>query len=210
MAPHSSVLAWRIPGTGEPHGLPSTGSHRVRHDWNDLAAAATAGTSCKWNMQHLSFCVWQFHLAHKHLLGIFSLCSSQKFCKVILHYYAVVVVWFGVLRLEQHKLYWMAKEWRSRNPNSQTTPPFTVTLDLFLSLNFPCPVSDSARNFNRCYKLQLVPSQLILHKKNLLETCSCFRIFVGVPQTQRKSPNSSAWYAKLFTVWISSVSPKFH
>ena len=32
MATHSSVLAWRIPGTGEPVGLPSTGSHRVRHD----------------------------------------------------------------------------------------------------------------------------------------------------------------------------------
>ena len=40
MAAHSSVLAWRIPGTGEPDGLPSMGSHRVRHDWSDLAAAA--------------------------------------------------------------------------------------------------------------------------------------------------------------------------
>ena len=40
MAIHSSVLAWRIPGTGEPGGLPSMGSHRVRHDWSDLAAAA--------------------------------------------------------------------------------------------------------------------------------------------------------------------------
>ena len=35
---NSSVLAWRIPGTGEPGGLPSTGSHRVGHDWSDLAA----------------------------------------------------------------------------------------------------------------------------------------------------------------------------
>ena len=40
MATHSSVLAWRIPGTGEPGWLPSMGSHRVRHDWSDLAAAA--------------------------------------------------------------------------------------------------------------------------------------------------------------------------
>ena len=39
MATHSSVLAWRIPGTAEPGGLPSMGSHRVRHDWSDLAAA---------------------------------------------------------------------------------------------------------------------------------------------------------------------------
>ena len=40
MAPHSSVLAWRIPGVGEPGGLPSMGSHRVGHDCSDLAAAA--------------------------------------------------------------------------------------------------------------------------------------------------------------------------
>ena len=38
MATHSNVLAWRIPGTGEPGGLPSMRSHRVGHDWSDLAA----------------------------------------------------------------------------------------------------------------------------------------------------------------------------
>ena len=40
MATHSSVLAWGIPGTGEPAGLPSMGSRRVGHNWSDLAAAA--------------------------------------------------------------------------------------------------------------------------------------------------------------------------
>ena len=40
MATHSSILAWRIPGTGEPDGLPSMGLHRVRHGRSDLAAAA--------------------------------------------------------------------------------------------------------------------------------------------------------------------------
>ena len=44
MATHSSVLAWRIPGTAEPGGLPSMGSHRVGHDWSDLAAAAAGGS----------------------------------------------------------------------------------------------------------------------------------------------------------------------
>ena len=39
MATHSSVLAWRIPGMGEPGGLPSVGSHKVGHDWSNLAAA---------------------------------------------------------------------------------------------------------------------------------------------------------------------------
>ena len=53
MATHFSVLAWRIPGTGEPSGLPSMGSHRVRHNWSDLAAAAAAfehieGLDMKW------------------------------------------------------------------------------------------------------------------------------------------------------------------
>ena len=40
MATHSSVLAWRIPGTEEPGGLPSVGLHRVGHEGSDLAAAA--------------------------------------------------------------------------------------------------------------------------------------------------------------------------
>ena len=48
MATHSSVLAWRIPGTGEPGGLPSMESRRVGHDWNDLAAAA----ACSWYSRH--------------------------------------------------------------------------------------------------------------------------------------------------------------
>ena len=51
MATHSSVLAWRIPGIGEPGGLPSTGSQRVGHDWNDLAAASY--------LHHdMWYCIW--------------------------------------------------------------------------------------------------------------------------------------------------------
>ena len=45
MATDSSVLAWRIPGVVEPGGLPSMGSHRVGHDWSDLAAAAAINCS---------------------------------------------------------------------------------------------------------------------------------------------------------------------
>ena len=44
MATHSSVLAWRIPGTGEPGGLPSLGSHRVGHDWSKLILIYTMNT----------------------------------------------------------------------------------------------------------------------------------------------------------------------
>ena len=56
-----SVLAWRIPGTGEPGGLPSMGSHRVGYDWSDLAAAAAATyieTICIVNNWRLN---WSFY-----------------------------------------------------------------------------------------------------------------------------------------------------
>ena len=56
MATHSSVLAWRIPGTGESGGPLSLGSRRVRHDWSDLAAAAAA-TICAY-MLNCFRCVW--------------------------------------------------------------------------------------------------------------------------------------------------------
>ena len=57
MATHSSVLAWRIPGTGEPGGLPPMGSHRVGHDWSNLAAAAVQDDP---NTEaEASFCWWR-------------------------------------------------------------------------------------------------------------------------------------------------------
>ena len=49
-AANSNVLAWRIPGTGEPDGLPSMESHRVVHDWSDLAAAAAAAYYKKYSL----------------------------------------------------------------------------------------------------------------------------------------------------------------
>ena len=45
MAPHSGTLAWKIPWTEEPGGLPSLGSDRVGHNWSDLAAAAAAAAA---------------------------------------------------------------------------------------------------------------------------------------------------------------------
>ena len=60
MATHVSVLAWRIPGMGEPGGLPSMGSHRVWHDWSDLAVAAAKSYSLKQAYLYL-FCVHVFN-----------------------------------------------------------------------------------------------------------------------------------------------------
>ena len=57
MATHSSVLAWKIPGTGEPDGLPSMRSHRVGHDWSDLAVEIC---SCSLREE-----VWAWHRDHK-------------------------------------------------------------------------------------------------------------------------------------------------
>ena len=61
MATRSSVLAWRIPGTGEPSGLPSMGSHRVGHDWSDLAVAALSchfPTRASHSLSRIYFSPW--------------------------------------------------------------------------------------------------------------------------------------------------------
>ena len=63
MATHSSVLAWRIPGMGEPGGLPSVGSHRVGHDWSDLETAAAAYHNCPQAIDPLPFLLQRFPFA---------------------------------------------------------------------------------------------------------------------------------------------------
>ena len=57
-ATHSSVLAWRIPGTAEPGGLPSMGSHRVGHDGSDLAADTELRVVCELGFQ-MQFRPWK-------------------------------------------------------------------------------------------------------------------------------------------------------
>ena len=64
MATHSSVLAWRIPGTGEPGGLLSMGSHRVGHDWSNLAAAA----ACCWCYHYSYFFFSQMRKLNHYLI----------------------------------------------------------------------------------------------------------------------------------------------
>ena len=86
MATHSSVLAWRIPGTGKPGGLPSMGSHRVRHDWRYLAAAAAVqGLHNVFDLPSwpnggyfqrlplgLSYCDRSYLTGQKHNVGVYS------------------------------------------------------------------------------------------------------------------------------------------
>ena len=70
MATHSSVLAWRIPGMGEPDGLLSMGSHRVGHNWSGLAAAAAAAAAAAVIMNSLSLCLSRNVLIFPHFWRI--------------------------------------------------------------------------------------------------------------------------------------------
>ena len=90
MATHSSVLAWRIPGTGEPGGLLSLGSHRVGHDWSDLAAAAYSSNGLLiqiWEQNYFNDWLVIFYLTllvSPHL----SFYSSEFFSVLLLTYFS--------------------------------------------------------------------------------------------------------------------------
>ena len=91
MATHSSILAWRIPVTEEPGGLPSMRSHRVGHDWSDLAAAAALNGSM--NQHHYSINL--FWMSPKELSGSLGsdapgFSASSVFCSNFLF----MITWF--------------------------------------------------------------------------------------------------------------------
>ena len=90
MATHSSILAWRIPGTEEPSGLPSMGLHRVGQDWSDLAAAAVVQYMMNNKTLALQQCipVSSYHLGNKQC----SLSSFLLFYKIVLLRYYVFSV----------------------------------------------------------------------------------------------------------------------
>ena len=73
MATHSSILAWRIPGIEEPGGLPSVGSHRVRHNWSNLAAAAEK--ALYWRI------ISQRHFLEMFSMELFCPCSEEASCQ---------------------------------------------------------------------------------------------------------------------------------
>ena len=89
MATHSSVLAWRIPGTVEPGGLPSMGSHRVGHDCRDLAAAAAAAATGTLKIVALYFwrllfiCVNESHSVVSESLQPYGLSSAGLLCLIL-------------------------------------------------------------------------------------------------------------------------------
>ena len=85
MATHSSVLAWRIPGTGEPGGLLSMGSYRVGHDWSDLAAAVELSDERLCMTARMSLIA--FKLGRRYSLSVVKLPSSPLFD---VHFYSLI------------------------------------------------------------------------------------------------------------------------
>ena len=98
MVTHSSVLAWRIPGTGEPGGLPSMGSHRVGHDWGDLAAAAAVwyfSGCCRvyiYFLHHILPLSNSLHLGKQILQQYVYFSSSRFWVIVVLRFISTYVV----------------------------------------------------------------------------------------------------------------------
>ena len=108
MATHSSVLGWRIPGMGEPGGLPSTGSHRVRHDWSDLAAAAAAYCDMViWSIELEWLIVCSSESGSPRFasqccqLSCLSPCFDTSTCDhyFLCHYFAVRITWNMLLHI---------------------------------------------------------------------------------------------------------------
>ena len=113
MAPHSSVLAWRIPGTEEPGRRPSMGSHRVRHDWSDLAAAAAR---CFVREGTKSLCIQSCNILRKEFSSVFADSQSTWFAapgpqlKGISRSWSVLQSWSSILVNSVQK-------WTSKSPS---------------------------------------------------------------------------------------------
>ena len=93
MATHSSVIAWRIPGRGEPAGLPSMGSHRVGHNWSDLAAAAAVHTEAMYTLESLKCPI---ALCQKVYIPNFKKTSLLKYASHYLSLQWVIIFFFPV------------------------------------------------------------------------------------------------------------------
>ena len=125
MATHSSVLAWRIPGMGEPGGLPSMGSLGVRHDWSNLAAARFQ----------------KGHLVFNRTKAIHANRGHQKACSPALSFYSE-----GIWGRENWQVSGLVSGTACLEPKYQGIAPFTVTevllqgsAHVIAQRNFPFP-----------------------------------------------------------------------
>ena len=128
MATHSSVLAWRIPGTGEPGGLPSMGSHRVGHDRSDLVVVVVilhcvyipyllCSFLCQWRFRLLQItpylcCCWSSVAKLYPLLCDPMNCSTPGF--PVLYY---------LLEFAQTRVHWVNDAIQPSHPLLPPSPP---------------------------------------------------------------------------------------
>ena len=120
MATHSSILAWGIPGMKESDGLLSMGSHRVRHDWSDLAAAAYFSLIC------IIYLFWKFFFKYgpfvKILLSLLQYCCNiYIYVYIYIYIYIYYVLGFLAMRHVEslltdqrsnpYPLHWKVKSW---------------------------------------------------------------------------------------------------
>ena len=90
MATHSSVLAWGIPGTGEPGGLPSMGSHRAGQDWSDLAVAAAVAVFTE-VMSHIFRLIIHVFI---YVLSVLYVCLCLCFRRIEIKIYIICIILF--------------------------------------------------------------------------------------------------------------------
>ena len=144
MATHSSVLAWRIPGTGEPDGLPSMGSHRVGHDWSDLAAAAVVFVTLVFKGTFSGMCVTQSCLT---LYDLMALPGSSV--HGILQ--ARILEWDGVV-VQSHSRAWLFRPHGLQHTRLPCPSPSPRVYSNSCSLSQWChpTISSSAITFSSC------------------------------------------------------------
>ena len=152
MATHSSVLAWRIPGTGEPRGVPSVGSCRVRHDWSDLAAAVYLHSPLtEWPLKHrwcrvISFTESQFRFiqnvimnfstSHFHLPEnanrLTELGKEFTLCFLLLRTFryswnSTYILMTTAYKLKMHHTCWIAWKWITNSIQKRSSLPFATS-----------------------------------------------------------------------------------
>jgi len=119
MAAHSSVLAWRIPGTVEPGGLPSMGSHGVWHDWSDLAAAAV----CIRRSQSPNLSL--LPLSHLVTIGVFSTSVTLS----LFYKYFICAIFFNIPHISF--IIWYTFLWLTLLSMTICSPSMLLQMALF-------------------------------------------------------------------------------
>ena len=125
MATHSSVLAWRIPGTVEPGGLRSMGLHRVGHDWSDLAVAAAAAGETTWIWSWADMKYWLPEMTREKLQQEWLMARDSH-------------TWTMLRKKEKKVKVWMRLE--SKNNNNIQRYLFSCTSFLLVQYSFLQPI----------------------------------------------------------------------